>query len=309
MLIYNPKPWAVILAGGDGTRLQSLTRFISGDTRPKQFCPIFGDRTLLAETRARLRKFIPPERTLFVVQDAHQPFYRDQLADVNPDLILSQPANKGTAVAIAFAIGKILARDREATVAVFPADHYYNNDGIFLAAVERSCHVVEHNQTSLTLLGVEAYSPETEYGWIEPEFDDRDAARVLRFWEKPSLPRARELLARGCLWNTFVMIGKAGTFADMIHAAAPGLTESVQPILRHWTDPRHRRIFSILSPVDFSHNVLALETGRLLVLPLRGIRWSDLGKPERVIETLAEAGIRPRWVERFGGLSNNARTA
>jgi mannose-1-phosphate guanylyltransferase len=306
----SPEPWAVILAGGEGTRLQSLTRFISGDTRPKQFCPIFGGRTLLDQTRARLVKLIPPERTLFVVQDAHQPFYRTQLADADPDLILSQPANKGTAVAIALAVGKILARDRQAAVAVFPADHHYDRDEVFLAAVDRSFELAERHRSSLTLLGAEAYSPETEYGWIEPQFDDYGVARVLRFWEKPPPGRARELLARGCLWNTFVMIGKARAFADMTGAAAPGLNASVQRLLRRWDDPpRRRRIFSLLPPVDFSRHVLALATGRLLALPLRGVRWSDLGKPERVLATLAEAGIRPSWMEKFAGASRNATTA
>ena len=308
MLIQDPKPSAVILAGGDGTRLKSLTRFISGDARPKQFCPIFGDRTLLGETRARLAKLIPAERTLFVVQDAHEPFYREELGSVDPRLVLSQPGNKGTAVAIAYAVAKILAKEPDGMVACFPADHHYDHDAPFLAAMERAVHVAARNQRSLTLLGVQAYSPETEYGWIEPEFEDREFARVRRFFEKPSLSRAQELLARGCLWNTFVMIGKARAFAEMIHAAAPGLMESMHQIVRHGglSDPRCRRIFTVLPEVDFSHGVLALETNRLLVFPLRGVRWSDLGKPERVIETLAEAGIRPRWAEAFAGLSNNA---
>ena len=308
MPIQNATYRAVILAGGDGTRLKSLTRFISGDARPKQFCPIFGDRTLLGETRARLAKLIPPERTLLVVQDAHEPFYRDELASVDPPLVLSQPSNKGTAVAIAYAATTILAREPDAMVAFFPADHHYDHDAPFLAAVERAIYLAERNDRLLTLLGVQAYSPETEYGWIEPEFGDREFARVRRFWEKPTLARAQELLERRCLWNTFVMIGKARAFTEMIRAAAPGLIETTQQILRHGglSDVRGRRIFSALPEIDFSHGILALETDRLMVYPLRGVRWSDLGKPERVIETLAEAGIQPPWAKEFAGLTNNA---
>src|SRR5208282_6033003 len=77
----NQQPWAVVLAGGDGTRLRALTRFIAGDDRPKQFCALYGGRTLLAQTRSRLTPAISPERTLFTVVKAHERFYRDELAD------------------------------------------------------------------------------------------------------------------------------------------------------------------------------------------------------------------------------------
>ncbi|HUA83296.1 MAG TPA: sugar phosphate nucleotidyltransferase [Bryobacteraceae bacterium] len=306
--MQEKKPWAVILAGGEGSRLQSLTRFISGDGRPKQFCPIFGERTLLGETRARLSRLIPAERTLFVMQDAHRVFYKDEFSDVDPRLVLSQPGNKGTAAAIALAALRILALDKDATIAFFPADHYYDDDARFLAGLERAAAIAARNQRFLTLVGVEASSPEVEYGWIEPAAEWGEFARVRRFWEKPSLARAQDLLARGCLWNTFVMIGKARAFAQLFRDAAPRLAESVECVLREggFESPCARHIFSGIAPADFSHHFLALACDRLLVFPLRGIHWSDLGKPERVIETLAEAGLQPRWAEAFSALSRKA---
>ena len=76
--------WAVVLAGGDGTRLRSLTQLISGEDRPKQFCHVYGGKTLLAQTRARLVHAIHPERTAFAVVKAHEKFYSSELADVEP---------------------------------------------------------------------------------------------------------------------------------------------------------------------------------------------------------------------------------
>jgi len=295
--------WAVILAGGDGTRLKSLTRLISGDARPKQFCPILGGRTLLGETRERLGRVIPPERTLFVVQDAHRDFYKDELADVDPRFILTQPSNKGTAVAIAYAISTILEFDENAVVAFFPADHFYEDDEPFLAGVARALDMAGANQDSLMLLGAQPYSPEVEYGWIEPASEADELARVSRFWEKPSLEHAEDLLARGCLWNTFVMIGPARTFCDLLQAAAPALAGTMQSIVRSGglSGRRARRLFASLAPVDFSYQVLSLSTDRLLVFRLSGVRWSDLGKPERVIETLQKAGIKPQWATSLSG--------
>jgi mannose-1-phosphate guanylyltransferase len=71
--------WAVMLAGGDGTRLQSLTLKIAGDSRPKQFCSIFGGESLLAQTRARLESLSHVDRELFVVTRAHETYYREEL--------------------------------------------------------------------------------------------------------------------------------------------------------------------------------------------------------------------------------------
>src|SRR6185437_16101322 len=74
--------WGVILAGGDGTRLQPLTRLACGDNRPKQFCPLLGGKTLLAHTRKRISHAIDPDRVLFVLTNKHEPFYRSELENI-----------------------------------------------------------------------------------------------------------------------------------------------------------------------------------------------------------------------------------
>src|SRR6266508_6807546 len=89
-----------VLAGGDGTRLKCLTRKIAGDERPKQFCSVLGNRTLLEETRQRAALELSPERTLYVVNRAHEQFYAPILAREPLQNILVQPSNRGTAPAI-----------------------------------------------------------------------------------------------------------------------------------------------------------------------------------------------------------------
>ena len=86
--------WAVILAGGDGARLRSLTERISGHGRPKQFCPVLGSETLLEATRRRVALGISPHRTLVVVTRPHEPFYAPLLADVWTRQLVVQPENR-----------------------------------------------------------------------------------------------------------------------------------------------------------------------------------------------------------------------
>src|SRR5687767_6909059 len=88
--------WAVILAGGDGTRLKSLTRHIAGDERPKQFCSVMGGATLLEETQRRTWLELPRQRTLYVVNCAHEQYYAPILAREPPGNLVVQPSNRGT---------------------------------------------------------------------------------------------------------------------------------------------------------------------------------------------------------------------
>src|SRR6266853_6045863 len=99
--------WGVILAGGDGTRLLPLTRKLSGDDRPKQFCALTGGETLLDQTRQRVSGMIPDRQTLLLLTQTHERFYADQLADVADERLLIQPYNHGTAAAIAYSVTHI----------------------------------------------------------------------------------------------------------------------------------------------------------------------------------------------------------
>ncbi len=297
-VVNRQHSWAVVLAGGDGTRLQALTQLISGDERPKQFCPIFGGKSLLTHTLERLGPLFRRDRTLCVVARGHEQFYQQELEQKDRSRSIVQPMNRGTGVAIAVALLRILRLDPDAIVAFFPSDHYYADNHAFAAAVGSAVRMAPQYPHSLILIGAEARYPEIEYGWIEPgrvmvESPTARLQRVRRFWEKPFLRRARLLLRRGCLWNTFVTIGWAGAFLELLQAIIPQALRSLEPMVTG-RDPC--RAYERVRPVDLSREVLARQPERLLVLRDAASGWADFGTPARVIDTLVREGIEPAWL-------------
>jgi len=293
--------WAVLLAGGDGTRLQSMTRAITGDNRPKQFVPVIGGSTLLDQTRRRVALSIPASRTLIVVTQKHRRFYEPLRTEISSRLLLEQPANKGTAPAIIYALQRIAARSPKAIVTLFPSDHFFNDDEEFMSHIEVAIDAVRVQPETVMLLGITPTAPETEYGWIEPQpsilsHADKSITRVRKFWEKPDLSLATSLMERGCLWNSFVMVGRVDALLKMTRAALPEMHDAFAAIKPTFeTASEHTALGELYSRIDdtnFSHQVLAVRPQDLMVMKVADVGWSDLGEPNRVLSTLARIGMQ-----------------
>ena len=298
----GPERWGVILAGGDGTRLRALTEEIAGDGRPKQFCPILGRETLLAETRRRAALAVSPHRTLVVVTRTHERFYRPLLADLWSRQVVAQPENRGTAPAILYALLRLATMAPTDPVALFPSDHYVSDDAGFMAHVRAAFDATLARPDLVILLGIVPDRPEHEYGWIEPGAPIVEAARswplyrVRRFWEKPAPALARVLRARGCRWNSFVVVSRVHTLVRLIRAAAPDLYQAFASIRATLYTGREdgavQALYARLPVTDFSRQVLASPHARLAVLPVTGVGWNDLGEPGRVMASRRRIGSR-----------------
>jgi mannose-1-phosphate guanylyltransferase len=298
------RPWGVILAGGDGTRLKAVSRHISGDNRPKQFCALFGSRSLLARTRGRLAPAISEDRMIFAVVRDHELFYRPELADVDESRIVVQPANRGTTAAIIYSLLRLTRLEKDPIVAFFPADHHFADETQFARAVDRAFEAVHKHPELLVLLGARAEKAEVEYGWIEPgtPLDDDHRRppgvfRVDRFWEKPCAATAHELLSRGCLWNTFVIAGRARTFLMIVESTIPHALRSFQPIADSRSGEtemeRAAAVYESLPAGDFSRDVLTHCPDSLAVLRMDGAGWGDLGTPEGVLAAMQRTSPAP----------------
>jgi len=306
--------WGVLLAGGDGTRLQKLTRLICGDDRPKQFCPLFGNQSLLEQTRNRAERSIYPEQILVPLTRSHRAFYLQEQG-IRPSQRIVQPANKGTAPPILYSLLSVEQNDNDAIVAILPCDHHFSDEPAFTAALECAFDIAAQHPGSVVLLGASPQSPEVEYGWIElgPSVHGAGGvgSRVRGFCEKPSFHVARELLARGSLWNTFVMVGHVSGFLEMVNMALADYVDRFRGNQLwagsevHIQDSLYDRIHSS----DFSRDVLSVQTPRLLALRMGNTGWSDLGNPERVMAVLQSAGLKPWWSMKWKAPERDLATA
>jgi len=297
--------WAVVLAGGQGVRLRPLARRVCGDDRPKQYVPLLGSRTLLGQTLDRVALLVPPVRTAVVSVQGHVAYVGRECSGPHAPRVLVQPGDRGTAAGILFPVHWISWRDPEATVAVFPSDHFVLEEAAFMAHVASVAAWVDEHPEEIVLLGAEPSGPEVEYGWIEAgeavgQMEGGVIYRVRRFWEKPSPEGARACLAAGCLWNTLVVVAKVRTLLRVGREQLPELSDRLTLIGRFAGTEEEpwaiRQAFAYMPAANFSRAILEPRAASLAVSELPPLTWSDLGTPRRVFDLLSRARIEPPWL-------------
>ncbi len=297
-----PRLWAVVLAGGQGTRLAPLVSRIHADNRPKQYAVLMGSRSLLRRTLDRVALSVPPERTVVVATKSHAAFLANEFARGDAPKILVQPVDRGTAAGILLPAHWIAWRDPQAVVAVFPSDHFIGDDEAFMEHVAELAVEVERHPAHIALLGARPDSPETGYGWIEPGSELAPGLRLVRrFWEKPDTETAKACMQRGCLWNTLVVVAKAAALVNAGRRALPSLDAALAGIrASSGTSAEERaieRAYAAAPAANFSERILQAFPALLAVSTLPAVSWSDWGTPDRVLQTLRHEGIVPSWLE------------
>jgi mannose-1-phosphate guanylyltransferase len=296
--------YAIIMAGGDGTRLASLTRAITGHEVPKQFCALLGEQTLLEQTHRRVALAIAPEDTLTVVSRKHRAFYTPLLRDVPSRNVVVQPSNRGTAPALLYSLLRLAASDPDASVAVMPSDHYLSNEREFMRHVEAAYSVVEGRPELTVMLGMAALAPETSYGWIEPGNSlftgNFVISSVRNFVGTPPLDTAIDLMRRGSLWNSCVIVARLSTLIGLIMMAEPQLYFGFSSI-RHLFGTAFEgeavdKVYLDAPERSFAHDILTSCPVNLAVMPVRGVAFTDLGEAHRVLDTARRIGITPKWM-------------
>ena len=288
----SKKPWAIVLAGGDGNRLRDLTMTPSGIAVPKQFCSLRGGACLLQLALARAAGVAPVHRICVVVALQHKRWWFAPLDYLPKRNVVVQPANRGTAFGILLPLLDILTRDPNANVVLLPADHYSLDEETMTRALKKAAALAATNSDALYVLGAEPSEPDTEVGYIVPAEKRRDKpSRVVRFVEKPDTDRALSLLGEGALWNVFILAGLARTILQMYEQSLAATVGAMRATIeldraRPAGHAALAELYEHLPTVDFSREILEQHARMLQVVPVPRCGWSDLGTPKRVVEAL-----------------------
>ena len=269
---------AVIIAGGAGKRLWPASRL----DRPKQLIPLVDGKCLLEVTLNRLTDLFPPERTLVVAGAG----YADEICSCYPGLprenVIGEPEGRDTANAIGLAAEIIGARDSEATMAVFTADHIIKPQEEFRAAIELACEAAESNPEALVTFGIRPKSAHTGLGYIHCGERVGDSVRqVLGFKEKPNHHTARFYFESGeYFWNSGMFVWRVETIlkamAEFLPAAA-GPLANVGKAVAAGEDITEllKRIYPSLPKISIDYAIM--EKARTVMMVELPCYWQDVG--------------------------------
>jgi mannose-1-phosphate guanylyltransferase len=294
-----PQTYAVILAGGRGTRFWPRSRLRT----PKQLLNIVGKTTMLEQTVARLQPLIPP-RNIWTVTNADQELsVRKQLPAAARKRVLSEPLGRNTAAAIALAAVHIRrAAGDDAVMAVFPADHYIAETDRFRSIVKAAVRLAG-NSSRMVVLGIPPIRPDTGFGYIERMGEAINAEgfpvfAVRRFTEKPELGAAKEYLATGLYqWNAGMFFWRIRTFLDALKSYLPKTHQVFESLATDIGKRNYKtnlkKLYHHLQNISVDYAILepaTRESGdpRVLVIPA-DIGWSDIGSWGAVYELLAKS--------------------
>lgn len=284
--------WALVLAAGDGSRLQALTTTASGVAIPKQFCSLGGEASLLHDALRRARVVADPQRTCAVVAEHHRRWWQPLPLGIPSSNLIVQPRNRGTATGILLPLLQIVHRDPEAALLVLPSDHYVRNEGVLADSLRTAMLEVNRDRSHAIVLGITPDEPDPELGYIVAGDDSCGGiGAVSEFVEKPSVATARAMIAKGGVWNSFIFAANGQALLRAFEARCPDLVSEMQHILAS-TESTVRRarlaqLYEQLPMLDFSRDILQRSPELLRVLTVPPCGWSDLGTPRRVVETVS----------------------
>lgn len=227
------KHYALILAGGSGTRFWPLSR----NAKPKQLLNLFDDSTLLEQTITRLQGLIPRENIIILTNALQEKEVRKVAHMLPAENIFAEPAKRDTAPAVALGIGLIAARDPEATMAVLPSDQLIQDHQSFQSVLHDSLSIAAQSDALVTI-GIKPTWPCPSYGYIErgsPATLDisttHQPSEVTCFREKPNPELAEQFLRQGnFVWNAGMFVWSLSTVTKELTQHSPQLADFIHDL-------------------------------------------------------------------------------
>ncbi len=281
--------YAVILAGGGGTRLWPVSR----QDRPKQLLPLLGEETLFQSTVRRLDGLFPPERIFVVTAAGQAKALMQQAGQIPAGNFLLEPSPRGTAAAVGLAAVALHRLDPQAVMTVLSSDHYIHNRDLFHLSMRVASNVAA--QGRLVVLGITPTYPATGYGYIQrgamlSEAFGYPVYEVLRFKEKPDETQALELLRSGDhFWNAGMFIWKTEVILGEFARQMPGLSKALASLDHAWGAPDFQSTLKMtwesLETVTIDYGIME-HAWQVAVVPASGLGWSDVGSWDSLFDVL-----------------------
>jgi mannose-1-phosphate guanylyltransferase len=291
-MTISSNTWAIVLAGGEGSRLRGLTTDTSGVAVPKQYCSLTGGPSLLIDTVQRAASVVEPNHICVVVAAHHRRWWEPMCSKMPKSNIIVQPRNCGTGNGVLLPLLHILARDRGAHIVLLPSDHYVRDEPALASSLRQAIGALEHHPDELLVLGMHPDDADPDLGYIIPGHNiGPNISRVERFVEKPSAPAASQLVDQGALWNAFIMATRGRALLDLFMTRRPDVVAkmrfAVAEDLRSSTNALATiTVYRDLPNIDFSSQILQGAETKLRLIKANRCGWSDLGTPKRLGETL-----------------------
>jgi mannose-1-phosphate guanylyltransferase/mannose-6-phosphate isomerase len=283
----------VILCGGSGSRLWPMSRRLL----PKQFLPLVGERTLFQDTALRTRGVAGAGAPIVVTNTEQRFLAADQLAEIGVEAraLLLEPAGRNTAPAVAAAALHVAREDPAALLLVQPSDHVIADLAAFRAAVAEAAAAAREGY--LVTFGMPPTGPASGYGYIEAgEPIGGSTFRIRRFIEKPSVEKAKALLAQGgYYWNSGMFVFQAKRYLEELGRLNPAMLEAVRAALERATrDLGFLRLdkdaFAACPADSVDYAVMERTAAGAVVRAAMG--WSDVGSWSALWEVGAKDGAR-----------------
>ncbi|MBI1335413.1 MAG: NTP transferase domain-containing protein [Phycisphaera sp.] len=275
--------YAVIMAGGSGTRLWPMSRA----SQPKQLIPFIRGRSLLEISSDRLEGLVPASHRYICAGATHQDAILEALPAYTGDRYLAEPTGRDTLNAVGFAAAVLHSLDPDAVMAVFTADHLIEPVEKFQKIVSDGFDLVEQHPDTLVTFGIQPTHPATGYGYLElgKKLTQGDARQVVRFKEKPDASTAQKYLASGgYLWNSGMFVWHTGTMLDCIRRFRPENHTGLMKIAGAWQTPDRNKVLESVYPtlpkvsIDYAVMEPASKDDKVHVAALpMDLTWLDVG--------------------------------